>query len=118
MPLIGRPKEEVDALLSKAPPMAQLLVRAFVNGGENAIDQTHVEFAWNGHIGDKVFLHYYDTRPTMRDTLKLPDGKTYCVELFDTWNMTRETVATGVSGEYVVKLPGREYMAVLATEEE
>lgn len=117
-PLIGRPQEEVDALLSKAPPMAQFLARAFVAGGENAIDQTHIEFDWSGRIGDKVFLHYLDTRPTAQNTFKFPEGKTYRIELLDTWNMTRETVATGVSGEYVVKLPGREYMAVLATEEE
>ena len=47
----------------------------------------------------------------------LPEDKTYRVEVLDAWNMTRETVATGVSGKKEIALPGREYMAVLAMEE-
>ena len=109
--------EEQEKMIARAPEMAQFMIRAFLNGGQNAIDQSRIEFGWFGHICEDVFLHYHDTRPTARDTLKLPEGKTYRVEVLDTWNMTRETVAQGVSGEYVVQLPGREYMAVLATVE-
>lgn len=111
------PLEEREKQIARAPEMAQFLIRAFLAGGQNAIDQSHVEFIWYGHIGDDVLLHYYDTRPVAQETLKLPEGKTYRIELLDTWNMTRETVAQGVSGEYVVKLPGREYMTVLAVAE-
>ena len=35
-------------------------------------------------------------------------------DVLDTWNMTRETLQTGVSGRVVLTLPGREDMAVLA----
>ena len=37
--------------------------------------------------------------------------------MLDVWNMTRETVFTGVSGHFDVKLPGRDGIAVLAVKE-
>ena len=68
-------------------------------------------------IGTDCYLHFHDSRPTARDTLNLPEDRKYTIQLIDTWNMTRETVAEGVSGTYIVHLPGRENMAVLAVAE-
>ena len=70
-----------------------------------------------GRIGDICFLEYYDWRACARDTLRLPKERTYRVELIDTWNMTREVVREHASGDVVLELPGREYMAVLAVAE-
>ena len=70
-----------------------------------------------GHCGDDAFLYYYDVQTFSSAVLALPETKTYRVEVIDTWNMTRETVLTGAKASVEVKLPGREYMAVLAVAE-
>ena len=110
-------KEQQDAALSHLDTTIQHMIRAFIDSGENLQDARAAECTWYGHIGEDVFLHYYDTRPIARETLRLPEDKTYRLELLDTWNMTRTTLATGVSGEYVVSLPGKEDMALLITRE-
>jgi len=99
------------------PEGTRRMLQAFLESGENMADQRASETVYNAHIGDEVFLRFYDTRPIARETLRLPEGRTYRIEVLDTWNMTRETAAVGVSGEYVVKLPGREDMAVLCVAE-
>jgi len=70
-----------------------------------------------GHIGDDYYLKYYDTRTCAKDTLELPTDKTYTVELIDTWEMTRKTILTKVSGKVEIDLPGKEYTAVLVSKE-
>lgn len=118
LPLMSMTEEQRETALRSADEKgAGFIIRAFLNAGEYARDFAFAEIAWYGHIGDDVFLHYYDIRPIARETLRLPEGKTYRIEMIDTWNMTRETIATGVSGNYVVELPSREYMAILATAE-
>lgn len=52
---------------------------------------------------------------SVKDTMVLPKDKTYRIELIDTWNMKREIIAEGACGETEIHLPGRPYMAVLAT---
>ena len=76
------------------------------------------EITYQGRVGDKAFLNYYDIRCSAWDTLRLPSDKHYHVELIDTWNMTRQTVLENASGNVDVALPCREYMAVLALESE
>ena len=71
--------------------------------------------AYEGKVGDgDAFLIYKDTECSSLADLSLPTDKTYRIEVIDTWEMTRETVQTGASGKVQVRLPGREYMAVLA----
>jgi len=70
--------------------------------------------AW---CGEDMFLIFYDTRTSAKDVLPLPEDKTYTVELLDVWNMTREVICTGASGQTEISLPGREGVAVLATRE-
>ena len=71
--------------------------------------------AYEGKVGDgDAFLVYKDTECSSLAELDLPSDKTYRIEVIDTWEMTRETVQTGASGKVQVRLPGREYMAVLA----
>lgn len=74
-----------------------------------------LEHNYFGHCGEDAYLFYYDTRTSAVDVLNLPEDKVYKLELIDTWNMTRETIAEKASGQTRVELPGREWMAVLAT---
>lgn len=93
------------------------LIDAFWNSGEDAFSFAYAETAYYAHIGTDCYLHFYDTRPTARDTLNLPADKKYTLQLIDTWNMTVQTLAEGVSGTCIVHLPGWENMAVLAVAE-
>ena len=62
-----------------------------------------------------MLLYYFDTQCLERANITLPEGQKYRIDVIDTWNMTRKTVVENVSGNIMVTLPGREYMAVLAT---
>lgn len=64
---------------------------------------------------DDAWLTYFGRQCVGTATLKLPADIPYKVEVIDVWEMSREEVAYGVSGEVTVKLPGKEGMAVLAT---
>ncbi len=74
-----------------------------------------LEYCYKGHCSDDAFLYYYDTRTCAMDTLNLPENHTYKLELIDTWCMTREIITEKASGKTTIQLPGKEYIAVLAT---
>ena len=93
------------------------LIAALFDSGPDAESFAYAETAYYAHIGTDCYLHFYDTRPAARDTLRLPEDRKYTIQLIDTWNMTMETVAEGVSGTYVLQLPSRENMALLALAE-
>ncbi len=63
-----------------------------------------------------VILKYLYQRCQGLDRFNLPEGRTYKIEVIDTWNMTREVVMDNASGMVNENLPGRPYMAILATE--
>ena len=73
------------------------------------------EQTWEGHFGEEAYLTYFDLQCYGEQTLHLPEGKVYRAELIDAWNMTRETIAEGISGETTLKLPGRDNLALLVT---
>ena len=50
-------------------------------------------------------------QPTYRRFV-LPAGRTYAVDIIDTWNMTVETSPETVRGRFTVELPGRQFIAV------
>lgn len=119
LPLLNGEEAEQEAAIQKAGqqnPVLIKLLQAFLESSD-AESFAYAETAHYAHIGTDCFLHFYDTRPIARETLNLPEDRTYTIRIIDTWNMTVETVAAGVSGSYVVKLPGRENMAVLALAE-
>jgi hypothetical protein len=77
-----------------------------------------MDFEYAGHVGDQVYLYYLDHHTCARKLISLPEGKTCKVEVIDTWNMTREVYAENAVGSgpenfFEVRLPGREYMAIL-----
>jgi hypothetical protein len=60
------------------------------------------------------------TESSLCSVISLPEGKTCRVEVSDTWNMTWEVyaenaVGSGEENHFEVRLPGREYMAILIT---
>ncbi len=116
LPLMQMPETERAATLAQMPEFVQKFANALC-ASEDADSFVHSEIAYYAHIGTDCYLRFYDTRPAARDTLTLPADRRYTIQVIDTWNMTVETAAAGVSGSYVVKLPGRENMAVLALAE-
>ncbi len=109
-------EEEREAALAALPRHFRVFAQALAKSPD-AESYAYSEIGWYGHIGTDVYLRFHDTRPITRDTLELPEDRTYTIRVLDIWNMTDETVAKGVSGRYTVKLPGRENMAVLAVAE-
>lgn len=67
-----------------------------------------------GHCGQEVYLRYYGKECTSIGELPLPEEGRYRVEVIDTWEMTRQVAAEGVSGNTRTALPGKEGMALLA----
>lgn len=119
LPLLNAENDEREAAIQKVAqsnPAFSRLVYAFLESPD-AESYAYSETGYYARIGTDCYLRFHDTRPVARDTILLPEDRKYTVQVIDTWNMTIETVATGVSGSYVVKLPGRENMAVLALAE-
>ncbi len=65
---------------------------------------------------ESVIMKYLYQRCQAVCRVLLPEGRNYKIEVIDTWNMTREVVMDNASGMVNVNLPGRPYMAILATE--
>lgn len=58
------------------------------------------------------YLHYFgNTQPASR-TVALPGENTYSVDIFDTWNMTVETLEGEFSGECEIPLPSKPYIGI------
>ena len=76
-----------------------------------------VEYTFRGHCGEQAYLTYLDDQCAAAFDLTLPENRSYRVEVLDTWNMERNTVLRGASGQVRIGLPGKPWMAVLATEE-
>lgn len=118
-------EEERKQLISKVPEdMKHFLVS--INAMDEMEMERHysMEYEYAGHIGEDVVLFYNDIACYGRRMISLPGNKTYRIEAIDTWNMTREVVATGAKGEGIenlfevrMPLPARPYMAILCTAE-
>ncbi|MBQ4086605.1 MAG: DUF4038 domain-containing protein [Clostridia bacterium] len=117
LPLMKMSETEREAQIAAQKGVMQRFVRAFIDSGEDAQSFGYSQPTYYGHIGTECYLRFYDTRPIAKDILELPSDRTYTIRLIDTWNMTQQTLAQGVSGTYTVALPGRENMAVLALAE-
>lgn len=81
--------------------------------------QEEPEVVFAGHTSDNSHILIYNgTDRFGRIDISLPDtdkGACYKVEIIDAWNMTRSLYSSSESGDIEVKLPGREYIAVLCT---
>lgn len=73
--------------------------------------------AFRGHIGERVFIQYLGIHCNSVLDWHLPENKSYKIEVIDIWEMTREEAMYGASGRFRIELPGKEGIAVLATQE-
>lgn len=64
------------------------------------------------HEGENWFLYYYGFFRPMYRNYTLPAGKSYKIELIDTWNMTIEELPGEFEGKIQIKMGARQYMAV------
>ncbi len=67
------------------------------------------------NAGDDYMLYYLGfQRPSWKD-LALPEGRTYTIDVIDTWEMTVTPLDGTFSGEVRVPLPAKEYQAIRAS---
>lgn len=120
-PLLGRmdaiysmTSEQIEEQKDRIPPEFQGFLDAFYRMDDTErqgfLDSERI---YQAHIGDEVFLYFYDLRCCREDELELPESRSYKIEVIDSWEMTRKTIASGVSGKVKIKLPGKEGIAVL-----
>ncbi len=72
------------------------------------------EHTWTARCGEEAYLTFCDLQCYSRQTIRLPENKTYRVELIDSWEMTRTVLCENAAGETELSLPGKEDMAILA----
>ena len=68
---------------------------------------------WGGAGTDYLIAYFGFNRPSFRD-VPLPTGRTYEIDVIDTWGMTVETLEGTFQGSLRVPLPARQYMAIRA----
>lgn len=113
--------EQIDQYLDqqKVPAENRFIIKKVLRmSPEEVYRYVACETEVDGKTADEsVILHYYDIQCSCKALMELPEGKTYRLDVIDTWNMTRETVQHGASGKVWVDLPSRPWMAILAVQE-
>lgn len=94
-------------------------MRGFVGAAfaMDAVELTHyadASFEYAGQVQEAAYLFYLDDQCPTHFQIDLPENAVYAVDVIDTWEMTRKTVTKEASGKFDVRLPGKEYMAILA----
>lgn len=65
-----------------------------------------------GTVGTDYYLYYFGfNQPTFR-TFKMPAGKTYRVDIIDTWDRTISSLPGTYCSDFRIELPGKQYIAV------
>ena len=111
--------DDFRAALAEVPENMREFVRLF-SGSIRRMDlqnrSLHLagEHTWESHCGEEAYLTYCDLQCYGRQTIRLPDDKTYRIELIDIWEMSRTVLCEKASGETMLSLPGKEGLAILA----
>ena len=118
----GMTDEQIKKLLSEPVTQQNIFTIAIARMGTGEISRFAAqESCFCGVCGPDdapdAVIKYMDFNCCCKTDLELPENGSYRVEVLDTWNMTRETVLTGVRGKQEIPLPGREWMAVLGIQE-
>lgn len=118
-PMLYMEKEELQGLAAMLPDTFAAIVRAVSEmGEEERLYHLTTESEYNGHVGEKVYIRYFGRDIHGQVQMELPGDKTYTIEEIDTWNMTRKVVATGQRGLCKVHISERQWMAVVAIQED
>ena len=111
----GKTEEEIRAAIAKLPAEKRGFTAAVC-----ALDPVererffHSEYTYAGHVGEKAYLWYLGDQCPAVFPISLPENGKYSVTVIDTWEMEKEKVLKDVSGGVTVRLPGKNYVAVLA----
>ncbi len=117
-PLMYMPKEQLQGFAKMLPPALAAIVLAISDmGEEERLYHLTTESEYNGHVGEEVYIRYFGSDVHGRVQMDLPNDKKYTVEAIDTWNMTREVVATGQHGTCKIRVPEKQWLAVVARQE-
>ena len=73
--------------------------------------------SYGGHCGEDAYMIYYGRTCSYKADLRLPEDRTYTIQVIGIGEMTKATVLTGVNGAVEVPLPSKEGIAVLAVRE-
>jgi hypothetical protein len=65
-------------------------------------------------VGEQYYLFYFGARQPAERLIFLPEEKEYTIDIIDTWKMTIERLEGTYSGNYLVPLPGKPFVAVRA----
>lgn len=110
--------EEVREL--KKNPPAEFAKSGMYQSLLNTDDEQVIALAalgagFTAHVGTEVYMKYYERQCTCKGTLDLPESGLYDVEIIDVWEMSRTKVMEHVNGHIQISLPGKEGIAILAT---
>ena len=111
--------EEIEKGIAQQPEDLRDFIRMIAASiGRMRVDDrtAHIggEHEWAAHVGEEAFLWFNDLMCFGEQTLRLPEDGHFRVELIDVWEMTRTVIEEDVSGETIIRLPGKEGLAVLA----
>jgi hypothetical protein len=111
--------EEIEKGMAQQPEDLRDFIRMIAASiGRMRVDDrtAHIggEHEWAAHVGEEAFLWFNDLMCFGEQTLRLPEDGRFRVELIDVWEMTRTVIAEDVSGETIIRLPGKEGLAVMA----
>ncbi len=114
-PMLYMSREELEGLAGILPPAYARIVRSVGEmGEEERLYHLTTESEYNGHVGELVFIRYFGRDIHSRIQMDLPETHSYTVEVIDTWNMTRSVAASGQSGVCKIRVPEKQWLAVMA----
>jgi hypothetical protein len=105
-------------LYGKSPERLSFFKRIMEEAPEEPL-VPYLHIPWNKDIylysGDRsYYLYYYGNSQQSAARLRLPEDKQYRVEVIDAWGMTMDELEGNFSGECLVPLPQKPYIAVRA----
>lgn len=117
-PLMYMDRDQLQEMAKVLPSEYAVTVLAVSEmGEEERLYHLTTEGEYNGHVGEQVYIRYLGRDIHGRIQIDLPMDKKYKIEAIDTWNMTRQVIATEQRGTCKIRIPEKPWMAVVATEE-
>jgi hypothetical protein len=100
-------------LHGQSPPRIAFLKEILEDGPAQGLDPLISTWRWQAAgQEDEYYLYYIGVHQPANQTLKLPQGARYRVDIIDTWEMTVTPVEGTFEGKARIELPGKPYMAV------
>lgn len=114
--LANLPAEKKAELIDQTAPEVRVFLEARLRiSAEEARIFDMFEYTYAGHVGDEIYLTFFDIRTCAKAVMNLPKEHRYKVELIDVYDMTRELLPGEYSGNDEIPMPAREGQALLAT---